>query len=471
MSATPSSPAATGTTATPAGTLRSGALDLRHAVVISVAVMSPAASIFFNTPPQAQYVGAALPLCYVVGFVAALFAANQYSELSREMPSSGSAYTYVSESIGPRWGFLTGWIGLIAVALGAPYTLVVMSNAMESLVHRWLGLNVHWSVYIIAATGIVFAIAYVGVRESLRVDMLFLAFELVVCLALAAIVLLHVGQQGGLTAAPFTAAGVPKGGDLTIGIVLAVLSFMGFETAATLGEETTRPHRNIPRAVYGSMLVVGVFYVLMAYVGTIGYGPDHMVAGYGNDQNPFDTIARQFGGPALTVLIDLVGIVSCFAAALAIVNGGARILYAVGRDGLLPRQLGWTHPIRQTPGVAIALLCAIGLVAGIAVRFAMAPIDAIGFLGTLDALFIILIYILVNVACVRFFWRKRRAQFNIFRHVVFPVVSTLIVGTIFVAAVTSPGSGPLSFIPYVVAVWLALGVVLLLMMRSKITTA
>ncbi|MGZ3666696.1 MAG: hypothetical protein ACXVDA_19695, partial [Ktedonobacterales bacterium] len=107
----------------------------------------------------------------------------------------------------------------------------------------------------------------------------------------------------------------------------------------------------------------------------------------------------------------------------------------------------------------------------IAVRFAMAPIDAIGFLGTLDALFIILIYILVNVACVRFFWRKRRAQFNVLRHVVFPVVSTLIVGTIFVAAVTSPGSGPLSFIPYVVAVWLALGVALLLIMRSKITTA
>ncbi|MGZ3639717.1 MAG: APC family permease, partial [Ktedonobacterales bacterium] len=272
MSATPSSPAATGTTATPAGTLRSGALDLRHAVVISVAVMSPAASIFFNTPPQAQKVGSALPLCYVIGFVAALFAANQYSELSREMPSSGSAYTYVSESIGPRWGFLTGWIGLIAVALGVPYTLVVMSNLLESVAHRWLGLNVHWSVYMVAATGIVFAIAYIGVRESLHVDLLFLAFELVVCLALATIVLLHVGQQGGLTAAPFTTAGVPKGGDLTIGIVLAVLSFIGFETAATLGEETTHPHRNIPRAVYGSMLVVGVFYVLMAYVGTIGYG-------------------------------------------------------------------------------------------------------------------------------------------------------------------------------------------------------
>lgn len=472
MSVTPSSssPATTGATAPSGGALRHGALDLRHAVVISVAVMSPAASIFFNTIPQAGLVGAAIPLCYIIGFVAALLVANQYSELSREMPSSGSAYTYVSESIGPRWGFLTGWIGLIAVALGAPYTFVLMSANLQSLMQRWFGIDLHWSVYFVAATGIVFAVAYLGVRESLRVDLLFLVFELGVCLVLAAIVLLHVGGQGGLTAAPFTVAPVPKGGDLTIGIVLAVLSFIGFETAATLGEETANPHRNIPRAVYGSMLVVGIFYVLMAYVATVGYGPERMATGYANDSAPFDTIARHFGGAGLAALIDLVGVFSFFSAALAIVNGGARILYAVGRDGLLPRWLGWTHPTRQTPGAAIALLCAIGLVVGIALGFLMTPITAFGFLGTLDALFIILIYILVNVACVRFFWRKRRAQFNVMRHAVFPALSTLIVGAIFVAAFASPGPDPLSYIPYVVVAWLVVGVVVLWSMRSSIVS-
>src|SRR5229473_6428443 len=85
-------------------TLRRGALGLRHAIVISVAVMSPAASIFFNTIPQAGFVGAAIPLCYVIGFVLALLVANQYSELTRELPSSGSAYTFVNEGIGPGPG-------------------------------------------------------------------------------------------------------------------------------------------------------------------------------------------------------------------------------------------------------------------------------------------------------------------------------------------------------------------------------
>src|SRR5690349_7688204 len=106
--------------AAPLPTLRSNALGLRHAIVISVAVMSPAASILFNTIPQAGYVGAAIPLCYLIGFVVVLLMANQYSEMSRVLPSSGSAYTFVVEGLGPHLGFLVGWIGLIAIALGVP---------------------------------------------------------------------------------------------------------------------------------------------------------------------------------------------------------------------------------------------------------------------------------------------------------------------------------------------------------------
>src|SRR5262249_45076280 len=151
------------------------------------------------------------------------------------------------------------------------------------LVQRWFGPDVPWPVYFVLAIGVVFALCYWGIRQSLRVDLVFLVFELGVCVLLAAVVLLHVGAGSGLSAVPFTTAGVPPNGDLTVGIVLAVLSFIGFETAATLGEETRDPHRNIPRAVYGSMLVVGTFYVLVAYAATIGYGLDHMATGYAND--------------------------------------------------------------------------------------------------------------------------------------------------------------------------------------------
>ena len=77
--------------------------------------MSPPASVFFNTIPQGQAVGAAIPLCYLIGFVIALLVANSYSEFSREIPSSGSSYTFITKGIGPRFGFMSAWVGLLAI--------------------------------------------------------------------------------------------------------------------------------------------------------------------------------------------------------------------------------------------------------------------------------------------------------------------------------------------------------------------
>lgn len=456
------------TTISADGGLRRNNLGLSHAIVISVAVMSPAASIFFNTIPQAGLVGAAIPLCYVVGFVVALLVANQYSEFSRELPSSGSAYTFVSEGLGPRWGFLTAWIGLAALALGAPYSFVLMSANLQTLVQRWAGIDVPWPAYFVAAIGLVFALCYWGIRESLRIDMTFLVFEIGVCVALAAIILFQIGSTTGLPLSPFTPSVVPAGGDLTVGIVLAVLSFIGFETAAALGEETRNPHRNIPRAVFGSMIVVGAFYVLMAYAATVGYGPGHMATGYAKDAAPFDTIARIFGGPAFAALIDVVGLAGFFSAALAIINGGARILYAASRDGALPRWLSWTHPTRGTPVAGVVMLCGIGLVAGIGLGLLMTPITAFAFFGTMDAILVLLIYVLVNISCILFFARKRRQRFNLLRHGIIPSLGLLITVGIVAAAVASPGPEPLSYIPIIVAVWLALGLLLLLVTRGKL---
>ena len=287
------------------------------------------------------------------------------------------------------------------------------------------------------------------------------------CLTLAALVLFNVGSNGGLSLIPFSPASVPPDGNLAFGIVFAISSFIGFETAAALGEETRNPRRNIPRAVYGSMLLVGVFYVIMVYAAVMGYGPDKMVSGYGQDLAPFDTIARAFGGETLAVLVDIVGILSFFSAALAIVNGGARIIYTLGRDGLLPRPLAWTHPTRQTPGGAITLLCVLGLIAGIPLGLAFTPFYAFGFLGLLDAIFVLLIYFLVSAACIRFFWRSRRSGFKFVRHGVIPALGLVITGGIAVLGTFSGDTAPTIYIPYVVGAWLLIGIPLALIVGGK----
>ena len=198
---------------------------------------------------------------------------------------------------------------------------------------------------------------------------------------------------------------MPPGGDLTVGIVLAVLSFIGFETAAALGEETRNPHRNIPRAVFGSMIVVGVFYVLMAYAATVGYGPDQMVTGYANDAAPFDTIARTFGGETSsprwwTSSVSL----SFFSAALAIVNGGARIIFTLaamgccraGSPGRIPRADAGRGRSRCSVARSDG-----GIALGLAIRRSLR--SASSACSTRSS--VLLIYFLVNIACIRFFLR------------------------------------------------------------------
>jgi len=261
---------------------------------------------------------------------------------------------------------------------------------------------------------------------------------------------------------------IPAGGSLPVGVILAILTFIGFEAAAALGEETRNPHRSIPLAVFGSMILVGLFYVLVAYAGTVGYGIDKMVTGFANDAAPYDTISRQFSGPLLVLLVDIAGVASYFSASLAIINSGARITYKVGRDGLLPGWVAWLHPLRLNPIAAIITLCSIGLISGLILGFTMTPLVAFGFLGTLDALFVMIVYALVCIASIVFFLRKRRAQFNILRHLISPVIGTIMIAVVFVFLLIAPAPPPLNTIPFVVLAWIVLGIVMLYVLRRRL---
>jgi amino acid transporter len=452
--------------------LKRNALDLRHALVMAVAVMAPAAAIFFNTIPQAGLVGAAIPLCYIIGFVIALLVANQFSELAKEIPTSGGFYTFVAQGLGPRWGFITGWLTLISYGIVAPFAFVIFGASLHDLFFRWTGQNVSWIIWFILGTGIVFALCYLGIRQSLQVDLTFIAFELGICLLLAIFVLIDAGSKGQLSATPFNPGVIPSaanGGNFFLGVVLAILSFLGFEAAATLGEETKNPRRSIPIAVFGSMITVGLFYVLMSYVATIGYGVNNM-AKFTQDAAPFDTIGRHVWGNAFVSVIDIAGILSLYALAVAITNGAARIIYAIGREGIFPSWFGRTHPQRQTPVNAVVALCIITLVVGISLGLWLTPIGAYGFLGTLDTLAVLVIYALVNVACFRYFYVKRRERFNWFRHALVPAISTISLVVVFVGTVYPPGLFPLNLTPYIVIVWAIIGIaVLLYLLRTKPT--
>lgn len=450
----------------PIGTaaLKRNTLDFRHAITMAMAVMSPAAAIFFNTIPQAGLVGAAIPLCYVLAFVVSLLVANQFCQLAAELPTSGSWYTFVAQGLGPRWGFIAGWLTLISYGLIPASAFIIAGFNLHDLVFRWFGLDISWVIWFILTTAGVFTLCYFGIRSSLQMDLVFLVFEVGVCLLLAFTVLSQLGSNGQLTLAPFNPGEMPKDANLFLGVILAILSFTGFEAAATLGEETKTPRRTIPRAVLSSVLLVGLFYILMSYVAIVGYGIQD-IAKFAQDAAPFATIARRYWGGFFVFLVDAAGIISLYAVAVAAANGGARIVYAISREGLFPRWLAQIHRLYRTPTNAITVLCGITLVVGIGLGTWLTPVPAFGLLGTIGALTALLIYGLVSLACFRYFWVKRRDRFHWLRSGILPLISVVVIGLVGFGTIYPAGPPPLSWAPFVVTVWIVLGIGVLLVLQ------
>lgn len=437
--------------------LQHNTLKLQHAIAMSIAAMSPVGAILFNTIPQAGLVGAAIPLCYAIGLAVALLVAVQVREMAAEFPTSGSLYTFVAQGSGVGWGFIAGWLSLISFGVAVPATVVVTSANLQALLLHASGVNLHWSLWYCLLTLIVGAICYRGARFSLGLDLVLSVFQVGVCLLLAFVVLINASKTGQLTLVPFTLQGLPQNSNLVLGVILAILSFVGFESATTLGEEVQNPRKAIPIAMTIALVLVGIFYLLMAYVATIGYGIDRM-ANFAQDAAPFDTIARRVWGNGLALAIDVAGIIAGYACAVAFLNGAARIVYAMGRELLFPAWFARIHPIYRTPTNAIWGLSGMSLVVGLGLGMLWTPIEAYAFLGTLLTLAALIIYGLVNLACFRYFAIQRRGHFHWFRHLLLPWFSTTIVLALLIGTVYPSPPAPLNIVPIIIFVWLLLGV-------------
>ena len=445
--------------------LQRNALELRHAIVMAVAAMSPVGAIFFNTIPQAGIVGAAMPLCYIIGFGVALLVADQISIMAAEFPTSGSLYTFVTQGLGVRWGFLAGWLSLISFGVSIPFVLLVMSANFQDLLLHWSGVHLDWAIWYCLFALIVGSVCYRGIRFSLQLDLTLLVFEIGVCLLLALIVFIQASKTGQLTLLPFTLTALPPRSNLVLGVILSILSFVGFESATTLGEEVQKPRQSIPQATAITLALVGVFYVLMSYVATLGYGIHNMVA-FAQDAAPFDTIARHVWGNGFALLIDFAGIMAGYACAVAFLNGAARIVYAMSREELFPRWLAHIHPTYRTPTNAILGLSGGPAVVGLGLGVLWTPIQAYAFLGTVLTLAALAIYGLISLACWRYFStkcqtrleRNSTTRFGWLRHALLPWLSMIAVSGVLIGTLYPPPPAPLHLAPVVVLIWLLLGI-------------
>ncbi|MBH3405277.1 APC family permease [Pseudomonas glycinae] len=326
-------------------------LSLGSVVLFGIVYMTPII-VLGTFGILAQSTAGMVPAAYLAALVAMFFTAMSYGRMAAAFPVAGSAYSYVRKAISPKLGFIAGWAVLLDYLflpmaiwlIGAAY----LASAFPSI-PQW--------IWVLAFIGITSAINIIGLKLANGINALLM---LVQFLVLIAFVVLCVHYVGGDASTPLWSIKPFFNGDMQMplimsGAAIACYSFLGFDAVSTLTEETRDPCRTIPRAIMLITLIGGLIFVGVSYFVQIA----HPSFQFDNVDSAAYEIARNIGGD-LFVSIFLIGlIVGQFASGLSAQASGSRLLFAMGRDGVLPKSFfGTLHERFGTPVNSI-LLCAV----------------------------------------------------------------------------------------------------------------
>jgi amino acid transporter len=415
----------------------------------SVSTIAPTTTPVATIPLVCALAGNGTWLAYVIATAAVLVVAWCISLFARYSSSPGSLYTYARVVLPPwlgatvAWSLLLAYIGTGASVIGGFYQYANL------LLRDATGHTVSTVLLALIVTAVSIWIAWRDVKISARLMLWIEAASVLLIVAVVALVLAHQGRHWD--AAQFHLRGV-SGSGLRLGLVLALFSFVGFESATTLGAEAREPLRTIPRAVIQTAMVGGVFFTLCAYVEVLGFraaGKD-----LGASDAPMHVLAIVGRAPALGVLIDIGALVSLFACTLACITAAARVLMLMAHHGFAHEVLRTTHAQNETPHIAV-LVCGIAAVVPVAILAirGASGLDVYGWMGSLATYAFIVAYALVCVALPRYL-RKHGAARPIARLIsILACVAMLLalVGNLYPMPQGAYGKLPYIYLAYVTA--------------------
>ena len=449
----------------PVNTLRKGSLGTIDAMAQSIALLALVMGTALSTSLAASSAGAAAPLAFLVVGLASLCLAYVVIRFTRRRASAGSVYTYIAQGLGPQVGFVGGWMYGGAFVLGISFVLAIASSFLSSLFSN-LNINIDWFVIYAGLLVLLFLFAFFDVRISTRIQLILAGVGVLSILVLAIIILAH-GGDSGLSFTPFSPGAITGGfSGLFFATVFSFTSFIGFEAAAALGEETARPRINIPRAILTAVIVGIVYYVFVTYTMSIGYGTNH-AAIWAQDAAPLDTLAKRYANAGLATFIDLMVALDAFVAALAGLNLASRILFAMGRDKGIPAVFGWTHPRFKSPWVGILFSLVITFILGVTLGRNLGVFGFFAFTATIGSLGILLVYILVALSWIVFAIRTLRQERNTFAlvfDILLPLIAIAVCGATIYSSVIPVPPTPLNLAPYIAGAWLVLGIILVVVL-------
>jgi len=404
--------------------LRKHAVGLYGVLFLTVTGSAPISAMLFNTPIVVGYGnGIGAPAAFLFATVVLVIFSVGYVAMARVKTTAGGFYSYISHGLGREVGIGAGYGSVLAYSVfeaslcgGFAYFLNLKLLAF--------GVNVSWPWLALGMVVLISILTYFDVRLSTAILAVGLISEVVMLLVFDGFMFAH-GHIPAAAINPVNAfkslpasgsgSGAIAAGAIGIGLFFAFWSWVGFEMAPNYGEESRDPKKNVPRALYISVIGLGIFYILTSWAPFAGYPGVNAAAHQAQSNaalyylNPANLIAGRWVGSILSYLI----ITGSFACGMAFHNTTARYAYSLGREGLLPRALGRTHPRYKSPHIAslaqsvIAALIVIGFAVftGSNNPSSQAYVQLYGLMAVMGVIVILSVQALVSLSILIYFER------------------------------------------------------------------
>ena len=422
--------------------LREGVMSGPELAAQAIASIAPSAVIAFTAAAIFLGAGNGTMFAFLLATVVILCVGYIVSMFARQHASAGSLYTYVAKGLGPTGAFAAGvalLIGSWGIAAGSLGGAVSYASDLLQI----FGIPATGTVWLVVLAIVIGGLATFftirGIRISARVSLVLELVSVFIILVLLIAALIWLGPDAW-DPAQFSFEGVPFQG-VAAGMVLGILGFVGFSSADALGREARNPHTAIPRAIMWSAVVVGVLYVFAAYTQIAVLGDE-----LGEVASPLQAINERIGMPGWFAPILVFGVAaSFFAVVVAPLNVVGRIIYVMGKEGIVPERFGRTHETHLTPhrvlliaGPAAILLDVILLIAG------THPMDIVVWVDTYATYGYMVAYALVAVAGV--IYTRKHAMPNTLIWIA-AVVAVVAMAYVFFANVWPVPAFPINILP------------------------
>jgi len=438
--------------------LRSDSLSFLEAIGQSVANVSPTLTPAIAVAVVVGTAGTASWLVYVLATIALVVVGYNIGKLAGKISAAGSFFIYISRGLNPAAGMLAGWAMLAAYVFTAMALTATTALFVQSLLTA-IGFPMVVPSYVLffGISVLVYLFAVRDIRFSSRLGLALEALSLVIIVLVCFLSWQAHGfavdaAQNQLKGAHFTS--------VAQSIVFGIFSYVGFESAATLGKETRNPKTIIPRAIILTPILAGVVFILTTYF---------IVQGFGDDTTKLAASAGPLAdivpgkSPVLTVLVYIGAMVSCFACALASINSFSRILFSLGRYQFVHSTMGAIHAKHQTPHLAVAIGSIINFIV-CAALWKQSYTDQLGWFGTIASFGFIIVYLLCSVAAPALLRKTGEATPMVY---VMGVIGCILMVLSLAGSVYPVPAAPLVYLPYGFAAYMLVGVFWFLFMKRR----